>query len=73
MHMRPCVLAGHNTHFSVERYVPNLESLKDEFGIGTTAATAPGLRKAFLNVLYARQVAVLPQQLGVVLPKDFGK
>ena len=37
-----------------ERHVVNLESLKDEFGIGTTAATTPGLLKAFLNVLYVR-------------------
>ena len=56
-----------------ERHVVNLESLKDEFGIGTTAATTPGLLKAFLNVLYVRAVDVVPQQLGVVLPKDFGK
>ena len=53
--------------------VANLESLKDEFGIGTTAATTPGLLKAFLNVLYVRAVDVVPDGLGVVLPNDFGK
>ena len=51
----------------------NLESLKDEFGIGTTAATTPGLMKAFLNVLYVQAVDVVPEQLGVVLLRDFGK
>ena len=58
---------------SDERHVANLESLKGEFGIGTTAATTPGLLKAFMNVLYVREVDVIPQQLGIVLPKDFGK
>ena len=43
------------------------------FGIGTTAATTPGLLKAFLNVLYVRTVDVLPEDIGVVLPRDFGK
>ena len=56
-----------------ERHVANLESLKDEFGIGTTAATSPGLLKAFMNVLYVREVAVIPQQRRVVLSKDSGK
>ena len=51
----------------------SLESLKDEFGIGTTAATTPGLLKAFLNVLYVRAVDVVPDEIGVVLPNDFGK
>ena len=50
----------------------NRISLKDESGIGTTAATTPGLLKAFMNVLYVREVDVAPQELGVVLPKDFG-
>ena len=56
-----------------ERHVANLESLKDEFGIGTTAATTPELLKAFLNAWYVRTVDVVPEQLGVVLPRDFGK
>ena len=63
----------HRQVLSDERHVANLESLKDEFGIGTTAATTPGLLQAFLNVLYVRAVDVIPQNLGVVLPKDFGK
>ena len=58
---------------SDKRHVANLESLKDEFGIGTTADTTPGLLKAFLNVLYVRAVDVVPEQLGVMLPRDFGK
>ena len=58
---------------SDERHVANLESLKGEFGIGTTAATTPGLLKAFLNVLYVRTVDVVPEDIGVVLPRDFGK
>ena len=63
----------HKQVLSDERHVANLESLKDEFGIGTTAATTPGLLKAFMNVLYVREVAVIPQQLRVILPKDSGK
>ena len=63
----------HRQVLSDERHVANLESLKDEFGIGTTAATTPGLLKAFLNVLYVREVVVIPQELGVVLQKDLGK
>ena len=58
---------------SDERHVANLESLQDDFGIGTTAATTPGLLKAFLNVLYVQAVDVVPDQLGVVMPKDVGK
>ena len=43
--------------------------MKDEFGIDTTAATTPGLLKAFMNeiVLYVREVDGAPQELGVVL------
>ena len=63
----------HRQVLSDERHVANLESLKDEFGIGTTAATTPGLLKAFLNVLYVRAVDVVPNELGVVLPADFGR
>ena len=63
----------HRQVLSDERHVANLESLKDEFGIGTTAATTPGLLKAFLNVLYVRAVDVVPEDIGVVLPRDFGK
>ena len=63
----------HRQVLSDERHVANLESLKDEFGIGTTAATTPGLLKAFLNVLYVRAVDVVPEQIGVVLPMDSGK
>ena len=63
----------HRQVLSEERHVASLESLKDEFGIGTTAATTPGLLKAFLNVLYVRTVDVLPEDIGVVLPRDFGK
>ena len=63
----------HRQVLSDERHVANLESLKDEFGIGTTAATAPGLLKASFNALYVRAVVVVPQQLGAVLPEDFGK
>ena len=37
----------HRQVLSDERHVANLE-----FGTGTTAATTPGLLKAFLNVLY---------------------
>ena len=63
----------HRQVLSDGRHVENLESLKDEFGIGTAAATTPGLLYAFLNVLYVRAVVVIPQNRGVVLPKDFVK
>ena len=63
----------HRQVLSDEQHVANLESLKDEVGIGTTAATTPGLLKAFVNVLYVREVDVILQELGVVLPRDFGK
>ena len=56
---------------SDERHVANLESLKDEYGIGTTVDTTPELLKALLNVLYVRAVDVAPQELGVMLPKYF--
>ena len=42
----------HRQILSDEMHVSNLESLKDEFGISTTAATTPGLLKAILNCLY---------------------
>ena len=55
----------HKQVLSDERHVANPESLKDEFGIGTTqsAATTPGLLKAYMTVLYVREVddIVLPQ------------
>ena len=38
----------HRQVLSDERHVADLESLKDEFGIGTTAATTPGLLKAII-------------------------
>ena len=63
----------HRQMLSDERHVANPESLKDEFGIGATAATTPGRLKVSMNVLYVRHAVVLPQQPGVVLPKDFGK
>ena len=63
----------HTQVLSDERHVANLESLKDEFGIGTTVATTPEPLKAFLNVLYVREADVIPRELGVVLPRDFGK
>ena len=43
----------------------NPESLKDEFGLLTSAITTPGLLKATLNALYVRSVDVLPQRFGV--------
>ena len=54
-------------------HVSNLESLKDEFGISTTAATTPGLLKAILNCLYVRGIDVTPRDLGVVIPDNFGR
>ena len=44
-----------------------LESLKDEFGLLTSATTAPGLLKCFLNALYVRKVDVIPVQLGLAM------
>ena len=44
-----------------------LESLKDEFGLLTSATTAPGLLKCFLNALYVRKVDVIPMQLGLAM------
>lgn len=43
------------------------ESLKDEFGLLTSATTAPGLLKCFLNALYVRKVDVIPVQLGLAM------
>ena len=48
-----------------ETHVACLESLKDEFGLLTSATTAPGLIKCFLNALYVREVDVIPLQLGL--------
>ena len=49
-----------------EQHVSNLGSLKDEFGLLTSATTTPGLLKAMLNVLYVRSVDVhaIPQRFG---------
>ena len=38
----------HRQVLSDDRHMANLESLKDEFGIGTTAATTPGPLKALI-------------------------
>ena len=62
----------HNQVLGDERHVANLES-KGEVGIGKAAATTPGLLKAFMRVLYVREVDVIPQQLRIVLPKGFSK
>ena len=43
----------------------NLESLKDEFGLLTSATTTPGLLKARLNALYMQNVGAPPQKFGV--------
>ena len=51
----------HRQVLSDERHVANLESLKDEFGIGTTAATTPGPLNAFMNVLWGRAAEALRQ------------
>ena len=48
-----------------EQHVVNLEFLKDEFGLLTSATTTPGLLKAMLNALHMRSVDVLPQKFGV--------
>ena len=59
-----------------ERDVANLESLKDEFGIGTTAATTPRLLKA-IRVAYMSErsmtfdVVPLSLQLGVIILDNF--
>ena len=50
-----------------ESHVACLESLKDEFGLLTSATTAPGLLKCFLNALYVRKVDVIPVQLGLAM------
>ena len=39
-----------------ETHVACLESVKDESGLLTSATTAPGLLKCFLNALYVREV-----------------
>ena len=48
-----------------EQHVANLESLKDEFGLLTSATTTLGLLKAMLSALYMRRVDGLPQKFGV--------
>ena len=63
----------HKQILNDEIHVSNVESLKDEFGFGTPAATTPGLLKVILNCLYVREVDVTPQGLGVVLPDNFGR
>ena len=50
-----------------ESHVACLESLKDEFGLLTSATTAPGLLKCFLNAMYVRKVDVIPVQLGLAM------
>ena len=55
-----------------EQYVANLEALKDEFGLLTSATTTPRLLKAMLNALYVRSVddivydIVLPRTLELI-------
>ena len=48
-----------------EQHAADLESLKDEFGLITSATTTPGLLKGMLNAFYMRSVNVLPQRFGV--------
>ena len=43
---------AHKEVLDDESHVACLESLKDEFGLLTSATTAPGLLKFFLNALY---------------------
>ena len=52
-----------------ETHVACLESLKDEFGLLTSATTAPELLKCFLNALYVREVVVLPLNLGLEMSR----
>ena len=48
-----------------ETHVACLGSLKAEFGLLTSATTAPGLLKCFLNALYVQEVDVPPLELGL--------
>ena len=63
----------HKQILNDEIHVSNLESLKDDFGISTIAATTTGLLKSILNCLYVREIDVTPQDLGVVIPDIFGR
>ena len=48
-----------------EQHLAKLESMKDEFGLLTSATATPGLLKAMLNALYMQSVDVLPRKFGV--------
>ena len=45
----------HSEVLKDESHVACLESLKDKFGLLTSAITTPGLLKCFLNALYVRK------------------